>query len=345
MTESSVNRRIIVAERPRFSVPNTQMFKLSTAPKPKPGEGEILIRTTWLGIEPYLYGRTKPTSAQTKPVPLGEVMVGPTVGRVEISNHPDYAKGDMVQGFWGWQDYKVSDGTRVSKIDTDIPRPSYVLGALGMSGFGAYIAVNEYLKVQRGETLIFGAGLGGMGQIVGQLGKMRGARTICGVSGTKKVRYGTDVLGFDVCLDRLSDDFKARCAEEFSKKGVDCYVMSGTGGVLQLAMPYFNLHARIAACGVMSFYSTPKLPSGPDQTMVVFNEINLKRMEVHGLVTLDWDGTPLHEQFKKEMKGWILGGQIKVLEHIVDGLENAPDTLQGVFEGRNFGKAVVRVAD
>lgn len=345
MSEASVNRCIIVSERPRYSVPNTGMFSLATRPKPKAGDRQILIRTTWLGIEPYLYGRLKPSSSQAKPVPLGDVMVGPTIGRVEISNHPDYAKGDIVQGFWGWQDYHVSDGTQISKVDPGIPRPSYVLGALGMSGFGAYVAVNEYLKVKREETLIFGAALGGLGQIAGQLGKMRGARTIGGVSGTKKVRYGMEELGFDVCLDRTASDFKTRCAEEFSKNGVDCYVMSGTGGVLQLALPHFNLHARIAACGVMSFYSDAKLPPGPDQTMVVFNEINLKRMSVHGLVTLDWVGTPLHDQFKKDMKAWILGGQIKVVEHIVDGLENAPDTLQGVFEGRNFGKAVVRVAD
>jgi len=345
MTDSSINRRIIVAERPRYSVPNTSVFRMTTAPTPKPGDGEMLIRTTWLGIEPYLYGRVKPTSSQAQPVPLGEVMVGPTIGRVEISNHPDYARGDIVQGFWGWQDYSLSDGSRVSKIDPEIPRPSYVLGALGMSGFGAYIAVNEYLKVQRGETLIFGAALGGLGQMIGQLGRMRGARTIGGVSGSKKLRYGMDVLGFDVCLDRTADDFKARCAQEFSRNGVDCYAMSGTGGVLQLALPYFNLHARIAACGVMSFYSTVKLPPGPDQTMVVFNEINVKRISVNGLVALDWFGTPLHDQFRKEMKAWILSGQIKVVEHIVDGLEHAPDTLQGVFEGRNFGKAVVRLAD
>lgn len=345
MKESSVNRRVIVSERPRYSVPNTSMFRLDTSDKPKPADRQILIRTTWLGIEPYLYGRLKPSSSQSSPVPLGEVMVGPTVGRVEVSNHPFYAKGDMVLGFWGWQDYHVSDGTQIAKIDPEIPRPSYVLGALGMSGFGAYLAVNHFLKVQKSETLIFGAALGGFGQIVGQLGKMHGARTIGGVSGNKKLRYGVDELGFDVCLDRKAADFKQRCAEEFAKQGVDCYVMSGTGGVLQLALPHFNKHARIAACGVMSFYSDVQLPPGPDQTMVVFNEINLKRMSVHGMVALDWVGTPLHEQFKKEMKAWILSGQIKVVEHIVDGLENAPDTLQGVFEGRNFGKAVVRVAD
>ena len=345
MTKSSVNRRVIVSARPRYSIPSTSAFSMDSVPRQNPGDGQILVRTTWLGIEPYLYGRVKQVSSQAQPVALGDVMVGPTVGRVEISNHPRYAKGDMVQGFWGWQDYYVSDGSRISKIDTDIPRPSYALGALGLSGFGAYIAVNEYLKVKRGETLIFGAALGGLGQMIGQLGKMRGARTIGGVSGDRKRKYGMEVLGFDVCLDHTAQDFQTRCTQEFSKNGVDCYAMSATGGDLPLVLPHFNLHARIAACGVMSFYCNVTLPPGPDQTMIVFNEINLKRISVKGLVTLDWFNTPMHEQFKKEMKNWIVGGQVKVLEHIVDGLENAPDTLQGLFEGRNFGKAVVRVAD
>ena len=346
MAEPSVNRRIIVSARPSYSIPNINSFSLATEPKPKPKDGEVLIRTTWLGIEPYLYGRIKQTSSQSQPVPLGETMVGPTVGRVEVSNHPDYAQGDLVEGFWGWQDYHLSDGSRIAKIDPQIPRPSYALGAFGISGFGAYVAVNEYLKVKRGETLIFGAAIGGLGQMIGQLGRMRGARTIGGVSGSRKVRFGMEELGFDVCLDRTAKDFSARCTQEFSRHGVDCYVMSGSGSVLQLALPHFNIHARIAAVGVMSFYSnTAKQPTGPDLTMHIFNEINVKRISVNGMVVLDWLGTPLHEQFKKEMKDWILGGQIKVVEHVVDGLENAPDTLQGLFEGRNFGKAVVRVAD
>jgi NADPH-dependent curcumin reductase len=345
MAQQTVNRRIVVSARPRYNIPNTDSFSLATDPKPKPKDGEILVRTTWLGIEPYLYGRVKQISKQSPPVALGDTMVGPTVGRVEVSYSRAYKEGDIVEGAWGWQDYHVSDGTDLTKVDTDLPRPSYALGAFGRSGFAAYVAVNEYLKVKKGETLIFGAALGGLGQMIGQLGKMRGARTIGGVSGEKKRRYGMEELGFDVCLDRTASDFKARCSEEFSKNGVDCYAMSGTGRVLQLALPHFNKYARIAACGVMSFYSAPKLPSGPDRTLFVFNEINLKRISVHGLVVLDWVGTPTHEQFKKDMKAWILGGQVKVVEHIVDGLENAPDTLQGLFEGRNFGKAVVRVSD
>lgn len=345
MSEESVNRQIIVSERPRYSIPTANVFSLITAPKPEPGDRQVLIRTTWLGLDPYLYGRVKQVSSQAKPVPLGGVMVGPTVGRVEISNHPDFTAGDLVQGFWGWQDYYISDGSRISKVDPEVPRPSYVLGAFGISGFGAYIAINEILKVQAGETLTFGAALGGLGQMIGQLGKMRGARTIAGASGTEKCRFAMEELGFDVCLDRKAEDFPAQCAAEYAKAGVDCYAMAAGGRVFREALPHFNLHARIAVCGLMSFYGMVSLPPGPDQTMVVFNEINLKRLVVRGLATLDWMGTPLHEQFKKEMKTWILDGKIKPIEHVVEGLENAPDMLQGLFEGRNFGKAVVHIAD
>lgn len=285
MAQQAVNRRIVVSARPRYNIPNTDSFSLASAPAPKPKDGEVLVRTTWLGIEPYLYGRVKQTSKQNPPVALGDTMVGPTVGRVEVSCNRAYKEGDIVEGAWGWQDYHVSDGTDLTHVDTGLPRPSYALGAFGRSGFAAYVAINEYLKVKKGETLIFGAALGGLGQMIRQLRRMRRARTIGGVSGDKK------------------------------------------------------------RCGVMSFYSAPKLPAGPDRTLFVFKEINLKRISVHGLVVLDWFGTPTHEQFKKDMKAWILDGRIKVVEHIVDGLQNASDTLQGLFEGRNFGKAVVRVSD
>ncbi|WP_029921932.1 NADP-dependent oxidoreductase [Nevskia soli] len=345
MKEGTVNRRVIVSERPRYAIPTANVFSVTESPVPKIGDRQVLIRTTWLGLDPYLYGRVKRVSSQSSPVQLGQVMVGPTVGRVVASHHPAFAEGDLVQGFWGWQDYFLSDGSRIMKIDPEIPRPSYVLGAFGISGFGAYIAINEYLRVQPGEVLTFGAALGGLGQMIGQIGKMRGAHTIGGAGGPEKCKFAVEELGFDVCLDRRAEDFHDRCLEEFGRAGVDCYAMAAGGRVFRAALPNFNLNARIAVCGLMAFYGMVTLPSGPDMTMAVFNEINLKRLSINGLVTMDWMGTPLHDQFKKDMKEWILGGKIRPVEHVVDGLENAPDGLQGLFEGRNFGKAVVRVAD
>lgn len=343
--DASVNRQVLVTERPRFVTPTANVFTVVSAPKPVAGDGQILIRTTWLGLDAYLYGRVKQVSSQAKPVPLGGVMVGPAVGRVEVSNHPNFAVGEIVHGFWGWRDYYVSDGSRVAKVDPELPRHSFVLGAFGISGFGAYIAVNEMLKVRAGETLTVGAAVGGLGQMVGQLGKLKGARIITGASSEDKCRFAVEELGFDVCLNRTSKTFVEDVTAEYAKAGVDCYAMSYGGRVFKAALPHFNIRARIAVCGLMEFYGQASLPSGPDLTMVAFNEINLKRLTVQGLVTMDWMNTPLHEQFKKDMKDYILSGKVRPIEHIVDGLENAPDTLQGLFEGRNFGKAVVRVAD
>lgn len=343
---NKLNRQIVVAERPRYVIPTANVFQLTESAVPKPGTGQVLVRTTWLGVDSYLYGRVKRVSPYAEPVAIGEVMVGATIGRVEISNQPEFAVGDLVHGFWGWQDYYLSDGKDISKVDPEIPRPSYMLGALGIPGFGAYVAVNELVKVQPGEVLTVGSALGGLGQMVGQIGKIKGAQVLAGASGPEKCRVAVEKLGFDVCLDREARDFLTQIKAVYAKSGIDCYVMAGgSSKVLEVAMPYFNRNARIAICGMMATYGLTSLPPGPDRTMVLLNEVNLRRLQIRGLITQDWMGTPLHEQFKKEMKAWILGGKVKPVEHVVEGLENAPDTMQGLFEGRNFGKAVVRVSD
>ena len=345
MDKKAINRRIVVAERPRYTIPTANVFRLTKVPKPQAVDGQILIRTTWVGVDSYLYSRVSRVSQYFEPVAIGDVMVGATVGRVETSNRPDFKVGDLVHGFWGWQDYYVSDGMDVSKIDAEIPRPSYMLGAFGVSGFGAYVAVNELVKVQPGEILTIGSALGGLGQMVGQIGKLKGARILAGASGPEKCRIAIEQLGFDVCVDRTGKNFLAQAKAVYAKDGIDCYVMAAGGKVLQVALPYFNRNARIAICGMMANYGMSSLPPGGDRTMVLLNEVLLRRMQIRGLVTQDWVGTPLHAQFKTDMKTWILGGRIKPVEHVVEGLEHAPDTMQGLFEGKNIGKAVVHVAD
>jgi hypothetical protein len=345
MDKKAINRRIVVAERPRYTIPTANVFRLTKAPKPQAVDGQILIRTTWVGLDSYLYRRVLSASSYSESIPIGEVMVGATVGRVEASNRPDFTVGDLVHGFWGWQDYYVSDGVDVSKIDPEIPRPTYMLGAFGVSGFGAYVAVTELVKVQQGEILTIGSALGGLGQMVGQIGKLKGARILAGASGAEKCRIAIEELGFDVCLDRTAKNFWPQVKAVYAKGGIDCYVMAAGGKVLQVAMPYFNRNARIAVCGMMANYGMTSLPPGGDRTMVLLNEVILRRMQIRGLITQDWMGTPLHDQFKIEMKAWILGGKVKPVEHIVEGLENAPDMMQGLFEGRNIGKTVVHVAD
>jgi NADPH-dependent curcumin reductase CurA len=345
MSNKVANRRIVLAERPRYIIPTANVFRMTEATMPEARAGQVLIRTTWLGVDSYLYSRLQRDSQFAVPVNIGDVMVGATVGRVEVSNHPDYKAGDIVHGFWGWQDYTVSDGSDIEKVDPEIPRATYMLGALGIPGLGAYAVINELVRVQAGETLAVGNALGGIGQIVSQLAKLKGARVLAAASTTEKCRYAKEHWGVDVCIDRSAKDFLPNAQTEFAKAGVDCYVMLAGGRVLDMALPYFRANARIAVCGMMSTYGLSSLPPGGDRTVLLMTEIMRRRLQIRGLVSTDYVGTPLAAQFRKEMKEYILSGKIKPLEHIVKGLEQAPETMQGLFEGRNFGKAVIHVAD
>ena len=342
---SKRNRRIILAERPRYIIPTANVFRMTEATMPEARDGQILIRTTWVGVDSYLYSRLQRDSQFAVPVAIGDVMVGATIGRVEVSNHPDYQAGDIVHGFWGWQDYTVSDGSDIEKVDPEIPRATFMLGALGIPGLGAYAVINELVKVQAGETLAVGNALGGIGQIVSQLAKLKGARVLAAASTTEKCRYAKEQWGIDVCIERSAKDFLPNAQAEFAKAGIDCYVMLAGGRVLDMALPYFRANARIAVCGMMSTYGLSSLPPGGDRTVLLMTEIMRRRLQIRGLVSTDYLGTPLAAQFQKEMKGHIVSGRIKPLEYVVKGLESAPESMQGLFECKNFGKAIIEVAD
>lgn len=339
-----VNRRIVVKERPRFLIPTANCFRMVTDPVPGAGAGQMLIRTLWLGMDPYLFSRMKQVSDKAKPIPIGDVMYGATVGRVEISNHPNYAVGDLVSGLWGWQDYVVSDGRGITRIDKDLSRPSYMLGALGAAGFGAYLAVVKVLNVQPGETLTFGAALGGMGLIAGQIGKIRGARVV-GVAGTRdKCRIAVERLGFDACVDHTADDFSKQLAVA-CPEGIDAFIVNIGGTMFDAAMPLMNFRGRVAVLGLMANYVTNALPDRPDRSFVLLNEMLLKRLEFRGSLVLDHLQTRSHAEFLTQMRAWIDEGAVTPVEHISEGLDKAPEALQGIFEGRNVGKSIVKVAD
>lgn len=340
---SEKNRKLILRERPRFQVPTPRCFEMQLEDRPEPADGQILLRTLWLGMDPYLFSRVKQVSAQAKPIPLGSVMYGATVGRVEVSNRDDYAVGDLVYGLWGWQDFVTSDGTGISRVDPDLPRPSYAIGALGAAGFGAYLAINDVLDVQPGETLSFGAAVGALGQMLGQLGKKKGARVV-GITGSdEKCRIAQQTLGFDACVNYRSEDFPARLRSA-AEHGINCAVVSTGGRSFDHTLGNMNFRGRIAVCGLMAAYSMTSLPEGPDRSFLLLNEMLLKRLEFKGSLVLDHLKTPRHEDFKRDMKGWIFDGSVKPLEHVYDGLEQAPVALHDLFEGRNVGKSVVQVA-
>ncbi|MDB5987895.1 MAG: NADP-dependent oxidoreductase [Nevskia sp.] len=341
----NVNRRVVVVERPRYIVPTANCFRLEQAPVPQVGEGQLRLRTLWLSLDVMLYARVKRVSADAEPVNLGDVMVGPTVGRVEESRHPDYKAGELLSGFWGWQGYGISEGRRLRKLDFGLKQPSHALSAYGTSAFGAYVALTELAPPLAGETVVVGTAIGGLGQIAGQIAKIKGCRVVGIAGGTEKCRIAVERLGYDACVDHRARDFveqlRAACG-----KGVDVFVDTIGGRALDAVVPLLNKDARIAACGLMA---TPHFGeaaySGKYQSsMSLLNEIINRRLQVRGLVVFDHLRHCL-EPFHREMTAWIDSGRIKLIEDIVVGLEQAPDAFQGLFEGRNRGKLLVKIAD
>ena len=337
------NRRIVLAERPRYTFPTAHCFRSGSVEVPEPADGQILVRTQWLGIEPYLLGKIKRSSGQA-PVQLGDTMEGPAVGVVETSRHPDYQAGDLVTGLWRWQERDAVDSHYVRKLPQELKQPSHALGALGYSGFGAYLALTELGHAQAGDTVVLGTAAGGFGQVLGQIARIKGIRAV-GIAGSEeKCRLAVERFGYQLCLDRhlrnaLPAELRKACPD-----GIDVYVETTGGRVYDAAMPLLRLRARVVGAGLMAMYTASSLPDGPDRSMALLNDINIKRLEVRGLVVFDFMKTH-YSDFKREMLAWLERGEVVPLEHVFEGLDSAPAALQAMFEGKNLGKTVVKVAD
>lgn len=336
------NRRIVLEERPRYIIPTANCFRMTVGALPRPAKGEMLLRTLWLSMDPYLLSKVKRFSSQAEPLALGEAMAGLSVARVVTSDHPDHAPGDLVMGFLPWSDYVTSDGSRVVKLTAQLPNLESALGALGYAGFTAYLAVAITGKAKQGDTVVIGSANSGAAQIAAQIAKRRGCRVV-GVSlGQHKRSVSPAQLGFDAYIDsnssQLGDELRASCPQ-----GVDLYIELVGGKVLDAVLPLLNLHARIVVAGLKSLYTSSGLPDGPDRTMLFLNEVMVKRLQVEGLVIFDHIREH-YAAFRETMVGWLNSGEIRAVEDVVDGLENAPRALQRMFESSNYGHVVVRVA-
>lgn len=339
----NVIRKFVLAQRPRYGVPTPEIFRMVTATRPELADGQVLVRTTWLSLDAHLYGRVARVSAHQEPMDLGSVMLGATVGCVEASRNAGFQEGDLVCGSWGWQSHYLSDGTDIHKADPEIENPSHHLSALGLSAFAAYIAVGEYLDVQQGETIAFGAALGGLGQMAGQFAKLRGARVIAVTSGAEKCAIATGKLGFDVALDRRSRDFRPQLEAAFSQAGVDALVMAVGPAGLRAALPHFRRGGRVGIAGLIGSYDAED--SGPEGIGFLLQEVNILRLSIYGIVAADHLGTPLESRFRSDMKQWLREGRIRPIEHVSEGLASAPSAYAGLFRGTNVGKALVRVSN
>ena len=337
-----INRRIVLAARPK-GAPTHDNFRLVEAPVPQPGEGQVLLRTLYLSLDPYMRGRMDEGPSYAEPVPLGGVMVGGTVSRVEASNNPGFAPGDLVLSYSGWQDYALSDGKELIKLDPGMEKPSYALGVLGMPGMTAYFGLLDIGNPQPGETVAVAAATGAVGSVVGQIAKLKGCRVVGIAGGPEKCRYAVEELGFDACVDHRSDDLRHRLAEA-CPNGIDVYFENVGGKVFEAVLPRLNPGGRVPLCGLIAQYNMTHLPPGPDRMPQLLTTILIRRLKIQGfIVTLDYGHRAA--EFTADMTQWVKEGRIRYKEDVTEGLENAPAAFMGLLQGQNFGKLVVKVSD
>ena len=339
---NTVNRRIVLNARPS-GAPTPEDFRLEQEEVPQPAEGQMLLRTIYLSLDPYMRGRMNDGPSYAPPVGLGEVMVGGTVSRVEISRHPSYKAGDLVAGFSGWQEYALSDGEGLNRLDDDMDQPSLALSVLGMPGFTAYHGLLNIGQPQAGETVVVASATGAVGSVVGQIAKLKGARVVGIAGGADKCRFAVETLGFDACIDHRAPDMAEQLAAA-TPQGVDVYFENVGGAVFEAVLPLLNVGARVPVCGLVAHYNDTQPHPGPNLVPQLMTRILTRRIRVQGFIIMDHfaDG---FEAFQRDMADWVAQGKVTLREQFVDGLEQAPQGLIDLLSGRNFGKVVVRVGE
>jgi NADPH-dependent curcumin reductase len=339
---SSVNRRFVLASRPNGK-PTADNFRLEEVAIPGPNDREVLLRTLFLSLDPYMRGRISDAPSYATPVPLGHVIVGGTISRVEASRHPDFPVGILVLGYSGWQDYAVSNGTGLTKLPDNMPRPSQALGVLGMTGFTAYMGLLDIGKPKPGETIVVGAASGAVGSAVGQIGKLKGCRVVGVAGGPEKCRFAVQELGFDACIDHRAADLRQQL-KEACPNGIDVYFENVGGAVLEAVLPQLNANARVPVCGLIAYYNDDRARQGEYDLSQLMRLLLVRRITMRGfIINLDYAGR--YGEFLRDMSVWVRDGAVKDREDVVEGLENAPRAFIGLLEGKNFGKLVIRVAE
>ncbi len=336
----SKKQQFTLVDRP-VGMPNETHLKLEEKEVPAPGEGQVLLKTRYLSLDPYMRGRMNDTASYATPVALGEVMTGEAVSEVLQSNHPDLSPGDLVLGRTGWQTHAVASPDILYRIDPDLAPPSAWLGVIGMPGFTAYVGLLEFGRPKSGETVVVSAASGAVGQVVGQIAKMKGCRVV-GVAGADdKCQHVVDHYGFDACVNYKTDDFEDRLREA-CPQGIDVYFENVGGKVFDAVMKLVNNFARIPVCGRIAHYNQTRLPEGPDRLIPFMGQILIKRLMLRGFIQSDHN--ELLPDFRRDMGQWLKEGKVKYQEDVVEGFENALTAFQGLLQGRNRGKLVVRVS-
>jgi NADPH-dependent curcumin reductase CurA len=332
-----VNRQVRLKARPS-DIPQAEHFEIVEAPVPEPAEGQILIRNLLLSVDPAMRGWVSSVANYSEPVPVGGVMRGFTVGRVTASRHPGFTRGDFVTGLFGWQDYAAVDGSSVQRriTDTDLP-VSTALGVLGLNGLTAYFALLELGQPKANQTVVVSTAAGAVGSCVGQIAKIQGCRTVGIAGGPEKVELCRKEFGYDVAIDYRAGDLDARIAEA-CPEGIDVYFDNTAGEISDAVMKHLAVGARVIICGTASIASWTPAPLGPR----VERHLLVKRARMQGFLIFDY--VDRYPEGLRALTEWVRAGLIHYREDILEGLQQAPGAIAGLYRGENLGKRLVRIA-
>ncbi len=318
-------------------------FEYVEAEVGEPGEGEFLIRNLYFAFEPAMRGWLNDVKSYVPPVGIGEVMRAGTVGQVIESNNPAFVVGDFVSGQLGWQEYAINNGQpglmgKVSKIPNGIP-PYLLLSALGGTGLTAYFGLLEIGKPQPGDVVVVSGAAGATGSVAGQIAKIKGASKVVGIAGgTAKCKWLVEELGFDAAIDYKSEDVKKRLKEE-CPKGINVFFDNVGGAILDDTLLNMAQNGRIVLCGGISSYNEAELPPGPKNYM----QLVIRRCSMEGFIVIDYMARA--GEAIADLMAWIDKGQLKHAEDIQEGIENTPKTFLRLFEGKNQGKQLLKIAE
>jgi len=332
------NRQWLLASRPE-GTPTMENFELVETAVPEPAPGEVVVRTLYLSVDPYMRGRMRDAESYAEPWNVGEPMQAGVVGEVVEANTPDYEPGTLVTGQLEWADYSTASPSELREVDPDVAPITTALGVLGLTGLTAYFGLLEVGEPNPGDTVVVSGAAGAVGSVVGQIAKLDGCRVVGTAGSDAKTEFLTEELGFDAAINyKTTEDIRATLAEA-TPNGVDVYFDNVGGEITDAVFDRLNVDARVAVCGQIALYNLEERPTGPRKLGTLIQ----KRAKVEGLLVSDF--ATRWSEAGQRLGRWVAEGKLTNRETVTDGLENAPGAFLGLFEGENVGKQLVKVAE
>jgi len=335
---ATTNRQVLLAARPS-GFPKPTDFRLVESPVPQPGAGEFLVEIAYLSVDPYMRGRMNAARSYAEPQKLDEVMGGGAVGKVLASRHPGFAEGEFVTGMFGWQQYSISDGRGVMKVDPRLAPISTSLGVLGMPGLTAWFGLLDVCAPRAGETVVVSGAAGAVGSTAGQIARIRGCRVVGIAGGDDKIRWITQELGFDAAFNYKTENRYFEKLKELCPAGIDCYFDNVGGAITDALFPLMNSGGRVAVCGQIALYNLEK----PDTGARLLPLILVRTLKVQGFLVFQY--ADRFGEALPQLARWVQEGKLKYRETVAEGIENAVSAFLGMLRGENIGKQLVRISE